>query len=363
MKILYISPENTVGTLSTWKRFHESQNNQCDFITFYKSPNNFESGICLNLPFISTGWIYKKMRSIYYRYKYGKGGEHKIKEGTPPTWRATKAYERLHFKLRDYFWSKIIDKKLRNVDLLGFDIYHFEWGLDFYRDCSFAKKVSNLNKPIICTYHGQDLRTRGVIEPLNSISDKNFSSELDLLSMHPKMEYMFLPIELSQKNPLKKTGEKIRICHTPTNRYYKGSKKIIDVCSQIANENNNVEFILIEKAEHEKVLKIKKTCDILIDQIGNRGGIGYGMNSVESMALGLCCMTEMTDECNAFFKDHPFINVNENSLKQELTSLINDRPKIDVYKKKSLDWIKKNHDICVVGKKLYSNYQKMLNGK
>ena len=141
------------------------------------------------------------------------------------------------------------------------------------------------------------------------MSDKNFSSELDLLSMHPKMEYMFLPIELSQKNPLKKTGEKIRICHTPTNRYYKGSKKIIDVCSQIANENNNVEFILIEKAEHEKVLKIKKTCDILIDQIGNRGGIGYGMNSVESMALGLCCMTEMTDECNAFFKDHPFIKL------------------------------------------------------
>ena len=59
MKILYISPENTVGTLSTWKRFHESQNNQCEFITFYESPNNFDSGICLNLPFISTGTIYK----------------------------------------------------------------------------------------------------------------------------------------------------------------------------------------------------------------------------------------------------------------------------------------------------------------
>ena len=74
MKILYISPENTVGTLSTWKWFHESQNNQCEFITFYPSPNGFDSGLCLNLPFISTGLFYKKLRSIYYRYKYGLSG-------------------------------------------------------------------------------------------------------------------------------------------------------------------------------------------------------------------------------------------------------------------------------------------------
>ena len=120
---------------------------------------------------------------------------------------------------------------------------------------------------------------------------------------------------------------------TPTNRYYKGSEKIINVCSQIANENDNVDFILIEKTEHKKVLKIKESCDILIDQIGNHGGIGYGMNSVESMAMGLCCMTEMTDECNTFFKGHPFININEHNFKQKLTSLIGDRPKIDVYKK------------------------------
>ena len=363
MKILYISPENTVGTLSAWKKFHQKQNNHCSFITFYKSPNNFDSGICLNLPLVSTSSIYKKIRSVYYRHKYGRGGEYKIKSGHPPTWKATKLYEKIYFKIRDYFWSKIIDTKLKDMDLLDFDIYHFEWGLDFYRDCSFAKKIFDLNKPIICTYHGQDLRTRGVIEPLNSMSDRNFSSELDLLSMHPKMEYMFLPIELSKNQPIKKTGHKIRICHTPTNRYYKGSEKIISTCSLIAEKNDDVEFILIEKTEHQKVLKIKRACDILIDQIGNHGGVGYGMNSVESMAMGLCCMTEMTDACSAFFKGHPFININERNLEQKLVSLIRDRTKIDLYKKKSLDWVKKNHDVNVVGKKLYTNYQKIINEK
>ena len=37
MKILYISPENTVGTMSLWKKAHEMHGNTCDFITFYKS--------------------------------------------------------------------------------------------------------------------------------------------------------------------------------------------------------------------------------------------------------------------------------------------------------------------------------------
>jgi hypothetical protein len=124
-----------------------------------------------------------------------------------------------------------------------------------------------------------------------------------------------------------------------------------------------VEFVLIEKMDHQKVLKIKGTCDILIDQIGNHGGVGYGMNSVESMAMGLCCMTEMTGACDEFFKDHPFININEHNLEQKLVSLIKNRSKIDLYKKKSLDWVKKNHDIDVVGKKLYSNYQKIINEK
>jgi len=49
MKILYISPENTVGTLSLWKKAHEAQGNQCEFVTLFKARNDFDSGICLNL--------------------------------------------------------------------------------------------------------------------------------------------------------------------------------------------------------------------------------------------------------------------------------------------------------------------------
>ena len=52
MKILYISPENTVGLLPIWKKAHENMGNQCEIITLYKSKQFQDNGICLNLPMI-----------------------------------------------------------------------------------------------------------------------------------------------------------------------------------------------------------------------------------------------------------------------------------------------------------------------
>ena len=54
MKILYISPENTVGTLSLWKKEHEKNGHECKTITFFRSPKGFGEDICLDLPFNFT---------------------------------------------------------------------------------------------------------------------------------------------------------------------------------------------------------------------------------------------------------------------------------------------------------------------
>ena len=54
MKILYISPINTVGTLDLWKRFHELNGHQCDYITLFKSPLDVKNGITNPILKIST---------------------------------------------------------------------------------------------------------------------------------------------------------------------------------------------------------------------------------------------------------------------------------------------------------------------
>ncbi len=363
MKILYISPENTVGTLTTWKNFHHSRGNKCDFITFYKTPNNFDSGICLNLPFISSNKFYRFLRSIHYKINSKSTSEYSPKSGYPPTWEPNSLFEKKYFSFRDFIWSFKIEKVIRDYNLLDYDIYHFEWGLDFYRNCSFVEKIFKLNKKVVCTYHGQDMRTRGVIKKIDDLSDLNFSSELDLLYKHPKLTYMFLPINISSNLSFKKTGHKIKICHSPTDRYYKGSNDIIKICKKIEKNNSSVEFILIENMSHDEVIKIKKTCDILIDQIGDSGGWGYGMNSVESMALGLCCVTQMNEECNKFFNNHPFINVNKNNLESKINNLILNPTIIDEHKEKSIRWVNDKHDVRNVGKILYANYNRLLNEK
>ena len=74
MKILYISPENTVGTLSIWKTIHENNGHICKTLTFFKSPKNFNEDICLDLPFNFTKkWMAGLRHHIYKIYRGSEG--------------------------------------------------------------------------------------------------------------------------------------------------------------------------------------------------------------------------------------------------------------------------------------------------
>ncbi len=360
MRILYISPENTVGTLRTWKKAHKAKGNTCDFVTLYQSKHQYDPGICLDLPMINTQSWYLKGRHLYYQAYRGTHGDHHEKTGYPPTWEPNSYLENLYFKFRDWVWHFKIEPAIRRYNLLDYDVYHFEWGMDLYRDGRFAQKIAALGKPIVCTYHGQDLRTRGVIPQMDKLSQLNLTSELDLLQKHPNLHYMFLPFETDQFDNQPVEDEKIRICHSPTNRYYKGSEVIIPICERIANENEHVEFILIENTPYDETIRLKQKSDILVDQIFNRGGWGYGMNSIEALSLGLCCATELNSEYISFIPDHPFVNVNNSNLYEKLTKLINDPEGLKTKKEQSKEWVKTNHNLHNVADKLYQYYETIL---
>ena len=108
----------------------------------------------------------------------------------------------------------------------------------------------------------------------------------------------------------------------------------------------------------EKGLSKKLKSDIFIDQIGNKGGWGYGMNSVESLSMGICTLTEMNDTYNSFIPDQPFISVSADNLEIELRSLLNNRARIMDKGKEGKVWAKNNHDIKSVADKLYNYYAK-----
>lgn len=355
MKILYISPENTVGTLSLWKKAHEKRGNHCDFITLYPTRHDYDPGYCLNLPLISSNSFYIKFRHKYYQYHQGSKGSFKEKEGFPPVWKPNSYFEKQYFRFRDWLWHFKIEKAIEELDLFKYDIYHIEWGLEFYRDGRFIKKLAENGKHIVCGYHGQDLRTRGVIEEIDHVSELNLTGELDLLEKHPNIKYLFLPFDTNKYTPNFELNDPIRICHSPTNRYFKGSETIIPICEKIAEEEN-VEFVLIENKSITEAMEIKQSCDILIDQVHNRGGWGYGMNSVEAMSMGLVCVTELIPKYEEFIPDHPFVNVTGDTLYLTLKKLVRDKDRIRNLKVQSREWVVKYHDLHSTANTLYRYY-------
>ena len=167
---------------------------------------------------------------------------------------------------------------------------------------------------------------------------------------------MFLPYDTKQFSHDIKINDPIRICHAPTNRYYKGSEVIIPICKQLAKEKG-IEFILIENKPFSEAQEIKKSCDILIDQVYNRGGWGYGMNSVEALSMGLCCVTELLPQYVDFIPDNPFINVNSESLYPALSELVANKDKIIEYKKRGFTWVEKYHNYKNTSNVLYKYYK------
>jgi len=356
MKILYISPENTVGTLTLWKKEHEKRGNTCRTITFFKSPKKFKEDICLNLPFNFTRPKLAKIRNFIYQQYRGYEGYYKPKEGFPPIWKPEGIIDKTFFKFKDWIWYPRVVDAIKMYNLYDFDVIHFESGMDFLKNEFFVKNLKKKNKKIICHYHGEDLRNRGVMPFINSFSDLNLTNELDLLSKHPNIKYLFLPYETSKFSQKIFSKNTLRVSHAPTNRYYKGSETIIKICKKLEFQKQ-IKFDLIENVSHNEAIKRKNKSDIFIDQIGDLGGWGYGMNSVESLSMGICTLTQINKKYQSFIPDNPFININQNNLEHVLIDLIKNRNKVYSISQKSKKWVKKNHDIKKVSDKLYQLYK------
>jgi len=198
-----------------------------------------------------------------------------------------------------------------------------------------------------------------VVTDMDKISNLNLTSELDLLNKHPNINYLFLPFDTETYRVEKKISSPLRICHSPTNRYYKGSDDIIEICNNL-DKDGQIEFVLIEGKTHNEVLDIKKSCDIYIDQIHNRGGWGYGMSSVESLSMGLVCLTELVEEYQSFIPDHPFIMITKENLKKTILELIQNKELLINKKIESRKWVEKYHGISSVANSLYSYYEEKL---
>lgn len=352
LKILHIAPQNYAGVPYDFFRMH----NQCgDFsrlITLHKNSLDFPEDVCLYLPLpdfsLAKKWRKKKValqetktavRSVYFEPK--------------------NIFEKIYFIINDFSKRSIIEKVIDQYGLNDFDIVHYDAGLDFFRDSSQAIKWKRQGKKIVCCYYGSDLRIRGVIKELDEISDLNITSEYDHLALKSDLHYLFYPYDPSEL-PAKseEENERVTIVHSPTNRKYKGTELIISVIGKIAKEKK-INFILLENLSRNKVLEAKSKSDICIDQVGGTmGGTGYGKAGLETLAMGIPTITNMTDEYREWLPENPFVVANDaGELYRRINELIDSVELREKSGREGKHWVRKYHGYDNVNEKLKELYK------
>jgi hypothetical protein len=203
---------------------------------------------------------------------------------------------------------------------------------------------------MICLYTGSDLRTRGVILTIDHAADLHLTIEFDHLALHPRVQHIFFPFEVRhfELAPLREDG-RIVIGHAPTNRAAKGSEVIIAVVQSLRHEFP-ITLELIEGLSYQEALRRKARCDIFIDNLGE---LGYGVNAIEALAMGICTCTSLMPGFAAQYPDHPFVEITTTNLRERLAWLCQHPEERKRLRQRGREWVEKVHDARRVVRRIH----------
>ncbi|MBN1155765.1 hypothetical protein JXB12_12675 [candidate division KSB1 bacterium] len=352
LKILHIAPVNTAGVPYAFMDAERQLGYQSRLVTLHRHPNNFPEDICLDLPFFTFPGI-DTIKSVLRQHRTTIKSHNFETSSTelPPKWKPANAIEKGLIHQREKLWSKKIAAFCDEIDLPSFDIIQLDGGLGFYRDARIIESLKRSNKTIVCCYTGSDLRIRGVIPAIDRLSDLNVTVEFDHLKLHPNIHHVFFPFNWKDMpEPTRRSSSnRVIIGHAPTNRAAKGSDIIIRQVQEL-EALYPIELMLIENVSYRDALRLKSTCDIFIDQIGN---LGYGINSLEALAMKIPTCSCLASGFELLYPDHPFVTIDESNMKSKLIELIEDtdlRAKTGQY---GHDWVIEHHDSLKVVCKIH----------
>lgn len=341
MKVLHVAPLNVAGVPYLMTDMQRRFGVDATLVTLHQSTLTFPEDICLNLPL--------PRNKLAHWWRVRKGGEPQPIERYDPSTSATapihapkNLVEDVYFRYDDRRREQAVEEAIERHHLDRFDVVHYDGGMDFFRDSRTAKRWKAQGKKIICHYMGSDLRVRGIVPEMDAVSDLNLTNESDHLLLHRDIHYLYIPFDTKPYTASAPHSGPLRIVHAPTNRSMKGTAFILPVIEAV-KKVRDVEFMLIENTRHEEVLRIKQTCDIAIEQVGNLGGTGYGRNSLETLAMGIPTITEMTPDYLAWLPENPFILATRNTLFDVLLKII-DHPELrEEFGCKGRSWVQHYH--------------------
>jgi len=359
ISVLHIAPENTAGVPYNVMEMQNRFGMRARLLTFYKIPFDFPEDICLDLP-LPRGKLAMRWRS-YKQARLQKQIRHQAHISTYlPYYKPKNTAEKIYLLRREKKNQKKFLEALDKFQLHSSDIIHFDGGICFFTDSRMAYKWKAEGKKIVNCYFGDDLRTRGIVKEMDELSDLNLTFEYDHTLRHPNIHFLFFPFDESLIPYIPDeeylSGETLRIVHAPTNRLIKGTESILKAIKTI-KKSRKVEFLLLENLPRSEVMRIKLTCHISVDQLGSRGGTGYGINSLETLSMGIPTVTELNWGMDKWLPESPFLNANENNLTDVLIELI-DNTRLRMKKRaEGRAWVQKYHSYKSVFRKLSELYR------
>ena len=355
MKFLYVAPEHVSGTLALFKSEHERRGDECRFVTFWHSRYGFPEDVCLHLPWMpDRAWV-RSVRRITQPHEPSTTNESRSSANLfwKPNWPA-----RALFGLRDSMLWPRIGAAIREFELASFDVIHLDGGLDFTRDARFARSMARQGRHVVCFYHGSDLRTRGMISAVDEVTSLRLTSEWDLLELDQRLRYLYLPFPTDAFAPREyRFHDPIRIGHAARNPF-KGTP-FVERAIRHLSATHRVELLLFRDLPHAVALQRKRECDIFVDQLTNEAGWGYGMSSVEALAMGMPVVTNIPPRMEERLGGHPFVLAGPNDIETVLRALIGDEARCRSLADAGRQWVQERHDVRAVGDCLYDYYREL----
>jgi len=350
MKILHFAVENFARVPGNLVQAERTLGHDSYLMTMYATAHRFQDAdYCLRLPFVGSRTA--GMIKSVFRSEQSQSNKRKDVSLGKPMWSPKNKAAAGLFDLRDRFWEDRIRNMLASIDIGSFDLLVLDGGLGFLRNGKIIQELKAGGMKIGILYCGSDLRTRGIIPAVDRLADARFTVEFDHTLLDPSLTFLYFPFQLPDfEEPLPDKNPVIRIGHAPTNRAVKGTDQILKELEPIKN-THPVEIVLIEGLAHQKALTLKKSCDIFIDNIGE---LGYGINGLESLAMGIPTAVQLLPDFEVLLGDHPFINIAQGCIAGKLIPFIESeslRKKVGV---DSQNWVHERHHPLQISRKMLS---------
>ena len=220
----------------------------------------------------------------------------------------------------------------QEYELYGFRTIEYDENYDY--------SVAGLEKKL--------LRVRMAEKYADFIFSRLDQAQLDL---RPYYRYhMWVDSKMVKHNPTQRATNPV-IVHAPSHRKIKGTQFVLEAFERLKNEGIQFTTKLIENLPNREAIDIYTDADIVIDQLIITG---TGKLASEALAAGCVVMAHMgygvypqknPDDC-------PIIDVNADTIYQELKSIILDYPRRVKLANEARNYVLRNLDVRIFCKKI-----------